>query len=494
MGILKKHELKIIAIILVLINFLFKGIFLSSNSLGGDEPFSVYHAQMDIASIIRLLLQGNNPPLYEILLHFWIKLFGISEFSVRFPSLIFSSLSVLYLYLLGVKFLNKRIGLYASILFIFSNYHILFAHEARVYSLLGFLSVASMYYFMNLIQYCTMDMRGENNLKSTIRKNLVILIILNTLIIYSHYFGFFILITQFIFILFNKKILFKYWKQVLISSFIIGLLYLPNILVVLNRFSESSSNGTWVKQPDGLDSIYSMLRMFSNAPVVAVFCILVLLISLGKYVINYKREQNNIYSRLVILWFVFVFFFMFSISYLVPMFLDRYLMPAAIAFSLVVGISVDYIIKVQKFKYFIPVAIILLFVVTAKPNISNKRNVEETVQKIKSMKNSETRVLISPSYFVLNFIYYYNRDVFKDYNENDIYSNIDSALRLDNVYFINNIKEVDLEKNKHIVYLDAAASFSFPDNNILNTLNSTYTLVGEHKFYEIFNVYEYRMK
>jgi hypothetical protein len=110
------------------------------------------------------------------------------------------------------------------------------------------------------------------------------------------------------------------------------------------------------------------------------------------------------------------------------------------------------------------------------------------------MKNSETRVLISPSYFVLNFIYYYNRDVFKDYNENDIYSNIDSALRLDNVYFINNIKEVDLEKNKHIVYLDAAASFSFPDNNILNTLNSTYTLVGEHKFYEIFNVYEYRMK
>ena len=174
--------------------------------------------------------------------------------------------------------------------------------------------------------------------------------------------------------------------------------------------------------------------------------------------------------------------------------MDRYLMPSAIAFSLVIGISLDYIIRIQKIRYLIPVIITLLFVITVKPNITNKRNVEETVEKIKSIKNSSTLVLLCPSHFVLNFIYYYDREVFKDYSDHDIYSNIANKLSLENIYNVNNIKEVDIEKSNHIIYLDAASMFSYPDNNILNTLNLNYKLVGEYKFYEIFNVYEYRMK
>ena len=494
MSILKKYEQTIIAIILVLFNLLIKGIFLSSNSLGGDEPFSVYHAQMDMASIIRLLAGGNNPPLYELLLNLWIKIFGISEFSVRFPSLIFSSITVLYIYKLGTKFLNKRIALYASIIFIFSNYHILFAHEARVYSLLGLLSVISMYYFMFIIQYITIDTKVENNLKSSVRNNLIILVIVDTLIIYSHYFGFFILITQFAFIVSNKKIISKYWKQILICSSIIGLLYLPNIFVVLNRFIESSSNGTWVKPPNGIDSIYNMLRQFSNAPVVAVFVILILVSSFVKSIINKKIEQKNIYNRLIVFWFVFVFFFMFSISYLIPMFLDRYLMPGAIALSLVLGISIDYIIKIQKYRYIIPIIISLLFAVTVKPNITNKRNVEETVDKIKEIRDSNTLVLICPAHFILNFAYYYNIEIFKDYNTNEIYSNVNKSLNLENIYGVNSINEIDLKKWDKVVFLDAAASFSYPNNNIKNQLDSNYNLKNKFKFYEIFNVFEYKSK
>ena len=82
------------------INLLFKGIYLGENSLAWDEPFSVFHAQLTADQLIDLLIAGNNPPLYELILQKWTAIFGLSEFSVRFPSLLFSSLTAVFLFLI----------------------------------------------------------------------------------------------------------------------------------------------------------------------------------------------------------------------------------------------------------------------------------------------------------------------------------------------------------------------------------------------------------
>jgi uncharacterized membrane protein len=503
MKILKKYETTIIITALILINFLVKVVFLSYNSLGNDEPFSVYHAQMDIASIIKLLSSGNNPPLYEIILHFWIKIFGISEFSVRFPSLIFSCITVLFIYKLGIKHLNKRIALYASIIFIFSNYQILFAHEARVYAFLGMLSVLSMYYFLNVINECKLntDTGSKNLLNIKINKNLIILLLVNILIIYSHYFGFFILITQFLFLLFNWKLFLKYWRQITICIGIILIFYIPNIIVFFYRLITSSVNGTWVSTPNGFESLYNMLWQFSNAPVVTIIVISIFIISLIKYIIKLiirkkskQYNQVNLNYQLMFFWFIFIFFFMFGISYFVPMFLDRYLMPASIAFCFVLSISANYLIENPKFRYIIPIIICVLFIATTKPNITNKRNVKETVEKVKEIKNENTLVLICPQHFIINFVYYYDIEMFKDYNTKNIYANIDTDLKNENIYGINNISEINFKKYNNIVFLDAAANFSFPNNNINNELDANYSLKNEYKFYEIFKVLEYESK
>jgi len=493
---IKKKEQTIIVTFLVLINFIIKGIFLSSNSLAGDEPFSVYIAQMNIVSIINLLSEGNNPPLYEIILHFWIKIFGISEFSVRMPSLIFSCITVLFIYKIGIKYLNSRIALYSSFIFLFSNYHILFAHEARVYAFLGMLTTISMYYFIGIIYDYKINSKVNNifNYKET--SKYLILAVVNTLIIYSHYFGFFVLMVQIIFLLFNLPIFFMFWKKLLLCFSITALLYLPNISVFFNRFIESSG-GTWVQPPSGLDSVYNMLWIFSNAPLVTIIIISLIVFSILKYMIYFKKEQKEIYFGFVVFWFVFVFCFMYVVSFWIPMFLDRYLMTAAIAFPLVVGISADYLIRKPKYEFIIPIVIALLFVLTVKPDISNKRDVKETVSKIKKLKTSSTIVYLCPDYFDLNFVYYYNMQYFKGYDEKKIKNKIHKYLNSENIFPISSYNQIDTNLIKNIdkiIYLDAAADFCYPENNIKNKLDLNYRLKNEYKFYEIFNVYEYEVK
>ena len=467
---------------IVLLNLILKGMFLGSNSLGGDEPFSVHHAQMDVFSIVNHLSTGNNPPLYELILHFWIDCFGISEFSVRVPSLIFNCITVLCLYKIGKEFFNVRVAVYASLMFVFSNYQIFFSHEARVYALMGMLTTVSMLYFLKIAR----NSEGE-------KRNRVVLICANVFLIYAHYFGFFVLLVQGLFILFSGKLRLEHGRFLWWSVVMYFVLYLPNITVVVHRALESSSGKQWVNSPGGLEDMYNIVRGYTNAPVVTVVSLVFLSLALLKYLLI-KTEKSTIQTRVIIVWFLFPFLLMFLISYWVPIFTDRYLMFVSIAFCVLLAIACDSLIEKKLYRFIVPVIMCVLFLVTAKPNFSNGRNVRDAVAKMKDLEKPNTLVLFCPSYFMLNFTYYYDRALFSRYNTKDIYGNMNTFLNKRNIYGIGDVKQVDLEKYQRVVYLDAAASFSFPNNNILNTLEQTYYKKSSFEFRDIFTVYEFETK
>ena len=82
-------------ILVILMAGLFLRIYgLSTESLWLDEGFSVWHSKTDIPLIIKAASSDVQMPLYYILLHYWMGLFGDSEFSIRFLSVIFGLLAV----------------------------------------------------------------------------------------------------------------------------------------------------------------------------------------------------------------------------------------------------------------------------------------------------------------------------------------------------------------------------------------------------------------
>jgi hypothetical protein len=130
------------------------GFYLRFNNLG-DRSFWFDEAVTSYAAIG--LLEHGTPVLpsgieytrallnsYLIALSF--NIFGVSEFSARIVSVIFGTLAIPFVYLLG-KELGKRTGLIATFLIAFSAFEILWAREARMYAQFQFFYLLTAYLF-----------------------------------------------------------------------------------------------------------------------------------------------------------------------------------------------------------------------------------------------------------------------------------------------------------------------------------------------------------
>jgi mannosyltransferase len=120
---------------------------LDRESLWTDEGATMYFAQSLSAAF-----QDANPPLYYLLMHFWIAAFGTSEIALRLPSAIFGVATVWLALRLADDLLGRRAAVYAAGLLALSTLQIYYSQEARAYSLFAFLGVASMFWLSRLVR------------------------------------------------------------------------------------------------------------------------------------------------------------------------------------------------------------------------------------------------------------------------------------------------------------------------------------------------------
>src|SRR5829696_6852389 len=106
-----------------------------------DEGIAVGIASHDFADIPRVLGQDGNPPLYYLLLHGWMQLFGTSEAATRALSLVFALLAVPVSFWAGTAVFDRRAGALAAAGAAGSPFLTYYAQETRMYSLVVLLSI-----------------------------------------------------------------------------------------------------------------------------------------------------------------------------------------------------------------------------------------------------------------------------------------------------------------------------------------------------------------
>lgn len=101
-----------------------------------DEGLSVGIASHPLTDIPGLLRQDGSPPLYYLILHVWMLVFGNSEEAVRGLSLLLSLITIPVAFWAADGLFGRRAAWGAAVLTATSSYLVYYSREGRMYTLL----------------------------------------------------------------------------------------------------------------------------------------------------------------------------------------------------------------------------------------------------------------------------------------------------------------------------------------------------------------------
>ncbi len=125
---------------------------LGSRDFWGDEIGTVLAAQEPFRRVISGEALDFHPPLYYLLIHFWMKVFGTSEAAVRVPSVLFGLLLVGIVAHMARDIGGPRVAQWGALLGACYPVLVMFSRMARYYSMVGALAALSSLLFWRVLR------------------------------------------------------------------------------------------------------------------------------------------------------------------------------------------------------------------------------------------------------------------------------------------------------------------------------------------------------
>jgi len=491
---------KIIQIALVLILIL--GAFLRFYGLGDesfwlDESYTVEYTDYTIPEIIKgtyvnstLLTEfyekgAGTVPFYYIITNSWIKISGLSEFNLRLISALFGITSIFLIFLMGKFLFNSQTGLIAAFILTINHQHIYFSQEARMYSMLVALTLLSTLLLLHALKTNKNIYWGS-------------FIIATVLLLYTHPFSFFVLLFQGLFILVYFEKYRPYLKKMIISGFVVFLLYLPWIPALFNQLSYGSPIGRALGGPT-LNNLIMVLVQFNSwispdletrIPLrtlnflelsfsgwLLIFSVVMVVFLLGFaslygliHIKNRKLNVDSLKSRgviLLLLWLFIALFLPFLISVIFPanaiFSTIRYVLFASPAYYLLASLGIS---RMYKWKSFF-LALIVIFSIF--PLYSYYVNFDtqqwrEASHYLQLNRSPDEYIFIQKANNILPFKYYYPD--------------------LTNVITIDDISQftLALEGKQNFWLVLALEKYTDPEGLVKKHADSHYTFVQKKEF------------
>jgi 4-amino-4-deoxy-L-arabinose transferase-like glycosyltransferase len=220
---------------------------LGAQSLWLDESLSLVFASVSLKdSIEAILADGVHPPLYYLVLRLFLYM-GQSEEIARLPSAIFGILTIPPVYEIGRLCFDQKVGLVSALLLSLSPFHVWFSQDARMYAMAAFLTLASVYFFLRLLQ-------GSN------WRWWIGFVICTALGYYTHYFTFFIALGEFTYLLITFRTHYKLFRKWTLAQAVAFLPLIPWLVAIFTREMSSFGIG-WVPRPEWLDLLKTLWNL-----------------------------------------------------------------------------------------------------------------------------------------------------------------------------------------------------------------------------------------
>jgi uncharacterized membrane protein len=354
----RRDFLSIIAIIFAVT----LGLYLRWWNLGGpslwfDEGYTAWLASNSYSEIVRLVRADTAPPLYYLLLHGWMRIFGSSELALRSFSCTCATLSLAIVYALcrREKFSLRQTAIVLSVLSM-SVLQVRYARDARCYALVSLFAAIQLY---GLFAY-----RESRKIRHAL-----VIILASAAMLYTHN-----MTAVYIAAMLGGWMLFAdgSWRRRFVETGVAGagiaMLFAPWISQTIRQAGEVTSK-FWIPRPGlrelgrSLQVIVGLREDFAGNAAAPVsrwveLAALLLVIAFLIFTLVACRPKNGM-LRIAVAYAVgpVVVVFMYSL-FRTPLLIDRVFIPSSIAIALFAGMAIAQV-QIPYLRAVIPAMMVL---------------------------------------------------------------------------------------------------------------------------------------